>query len=174
MGIQRVGWPENSSYTVHFPSALISMSTVKVPPMSRWGVDRRGKEWGQRQSKRLSCAVKMPLKSDLYTSQNAKTVFMSSMCLLVEDCHVDPNIWQKVLFEWRLSDVVTTMNTNGGKRWTDTNHNKIYRFYYSQVLTEGYFFSVHHTKFHVLTEPKLHTIPSNCHSFIPLELFLNE
>lgn len=57
----------------------------------------------------------MPLKSDLYTSQNAKTVFMSSMCLLVEDCHVDPNIWQKVLFEWRLSDVVTTMNTNGEK-----------------------------------------------------------
>lgn len=46
-GHWKVGWPEKSSYTVHFPSVLISMSTVKAPPMRRSGGNkRRGKEQG--------------------------------------------------------------------------------------------------------------------------------
>lgn len=48
-GDSGVGWPEKSSYTVHFTPALISMSTVKAPPMSRLGVDRRRDEGGQSQ-----------------------------------------------------------------------------------------------------------------------------
>lgn len=45
-GESGVGWPEKSSYTVHFPAVLISMSTVRAPPMSHLGV-RRGEEQEQ-------------------------------------------------------------------------------------------------------------------------------
>lgn len=82
MGDSWVARPEKSSYTVHFPSALISMSTVKAPPMSRLGVNRWGEEekQGQSQSRKLFCAIKLSLKSDLYTDSKGKT-FISSVCL---------------------------------------------------------------------------------------------
>ncbi len=38
---------KKSSYTVHFPCALIGMSTVKAPPMRRLGAGRRGEERGR-------------------------------------------------------------------------------------------------------------------------------
>lgn len=49
------------------------------------------------------------------------------------------------------------------------------RFYDSVVLTEGHFlWEAFHERFHILTEPQMHTIPHHFHSVILLELFLNE
>lgn len=45
-GNSEVGWPEKSSYTVHFPSVLISMSSVKAPPMRHLVGDRGSEEPG--------------------------------------------------------------------------------------------------------------------------------
>ena len=61
------------------PSALISMSTVKAPPMSRseGGCERRGTATVI-QGRLFSCAVKPLLKIDLYTGQKAG--FISSVC----------------------------------------------------------------------------------------------
>lgn len=125
------GWPEKSSYTVHFPCALIGMSTVKAPPMSRLGGGgRRG--GGVVQS--LSCAIKMtvPLKSDLYSGQRGEATFTSSMCSVVGDWS-----WHALILIYMVCDM--SVQWFVCCVWVCAGWKLSERLCKSHALTEGHF-----------------------------------
>lgn len=90
--------------------------------MSHLGVDRRGEEQGQSQSRKLFCAIKLTLNPDPNAGQKGKTTFNRSVRLVVVEglsfcscaqTSIHISMWHEcgaivccVCIEWKLSEVL--------------------------------------------------------------------